>query len=400
MKSLRDVDPVLLTAALALLAIGVAMVYSAGAIYAADLHGSETFYIRRHAIYAALGLLVLSGCAAIPYQSWRPWTYPILIGVTVLLVAVLVPGIGVSMGGATRWLQIGPLNLQPSEMAKLALVIYLAYSLEKKQSHIGTFSIGILPHLLLAGFVLVLILVEPDYGTTMTMAALLFVMMFVAGVRVLHLVGLLAVGLPVAWLALQGAEYRRARLTAFLDPWAHQADSGFQLIQSWLAFRAGGLLGAGMGESQQKLFYLPAAHTDFIFSVIGEEFGLAGVALVICLFALLVFRGVTVCIQAPDTFGRLLGMGLAILLGMQAAINIGVVTGLLPTKGLTLPMISYGGSSLVLTMAIVGVLLNVTAQARRATVLDTATRNPFERVRSGRRSGAPGMGDVTWGGAT
>ena len=235
----------------------------------------------------------------------------------------------------------------------------------------------------------------------MTCAALLFVMMFVAGVRVLHLAGLMAVGLPLAWLALVGAEYRRARLTAFLDPWAHQADSGFQLIQSWLAFRAGGLFGAGMGESQQKLFYLPAAHTDFIFSVIGEEFGLMGVALVIGLFALVVYRGVKVCMDAPDTFGRLLGMGLAIMIGMQAGINMGVVTGLLPTKGLTLPLISYGGSSLVLTMAMLGILLNVTAQARRRTVLDVAPRNPFARMSSGRRRArAGGLPDATWGGAS
>ncbi len=390
MRSLRDVDPLVLAAVLGLLAIGVAMVYSAGAIYAADVHGSEAFYIRRHAVYAVLGLCAMTVTAAVPYQRWRPWTYPLLIGVTVLLLLVLVPGVGVSMGGATRWLKVGPVHVQPSEIAKLALVIYLAYSLEKKQSHIGTFSIGILPHLLLAGFVLAVILVEPDYGTTMTLAALLFVMMFVAGVRVVHLAGLLAVGLPVAWLALVGAEYRRARLTAFLDPWAHQADSGFQLIQSWLAFRAGGLFGVGMGESQQKLFYLPAAHTDFIFSVIGEEFGLIGVVVVISLFALLVFRAVKVCIQAPDTFGRLLGTGLAILLGMQAAINMAVVTGLLPTKGLTLPLISYGGSSLVLTLAIVGILLNVTAQARRRTVLDMAPRNPFTRIRSGRRRARAG----------
>ena len=400
MKSLRDVDPLVLVAALALLAIGVAMVYSAGAIYAADVHGSEAHYIRRHAVYAVIGLAAMTATATIPYQRWRPWTYPLLIGVALLLLLVLIPGVGVSMGGATRWLRVGPIHVQPSELAKLALVLYLAYSLEKKQSHIGTFSIGILPHLLLAGLVLAMILLEPDYGTTMTLAALLFVMMFVAGVRVLHLVGLLAAGLPLAWLALVGAEYRRARLTAFLDPWAHQADSGFQLIQSWLAFRAGGLVGVGMGESQQKLFYLPAAHTDFIFSVIGEEFGLLGVVIVIGLFALLVYRGVRVCLHAPDTFGRLLGTGLAILLGMQAGINMAVVTGLLPTKGLTLPLISYGGSSLVLTLAVVGILLNVTGQARRRTVLDMAPRNPFTRIRSGRRRArAGGLADATWGAA-
>ncbi|MCP4870640.1 MAG: putative lipid II flippase FtsW [Proteobacteria bacterium] len=396
MRTLRDVDPLVLASILALLAIGVAMVYSAGAIYAADVHGSEAHYIKRHAVFAVIGLCAMTGMAMIPYQKWRPWTYPMLLGVTALLVLVLVPGVGVTMGGATRWLPAGPIFLQPSELAKLALVIYLAYSLEKKQSHIGTFAIGILPHLVFAGLVLALILVEPDYGTTMTLSALLFVMMFVAGVRVQHLAALLAVALPAAWLVLMGAEYRRVRITAFLDPWAHQADSGFQLIQSWLAFRAGGAVGVGLGESQQKLFYLPAAHTDFIFSVIGEEFGLVGVLLVVCLFALFVYRAVKVSIDAPDLFGRLLGVGLGLLIGMQAGINMGVVTGLLPTKGLTLPLISYGGSSLVLTMAMLGVLLNVTAQARQRTVLATGARSPLQRISSGRKRARAGGLDASW----
>ncbi len=389
MRSLRDVDPIVLGCILALLAIGVAMVYSAGAIYAADVHGDELFYIRRHGVFAVMGIAAMTVTAIIPYQRWRPWTYPMLIGVAVLLVLVLVPGVGTTMGGATRWLRFGPVFLQPSELAKLALVVYLAYSLEKKQSHIGTFSIGILPHLVSTGLVLMLILVEPDYGTTMTLAAILFIMLFVSGVRLLHLAGLMAAGLPLAWLTLMGAEYRRARMTAFLDPWAHQADSGFQLIQSWLAFRSGGLSGVGMGESTQKLFFLPAAHTDFILSVIAEEFGFIGVTAVVGLFALFVIRAVQACQGAPELFGRLLGMGLALLVGLQAGINMGVVTGLLPTKGLTLPLISYGGSSLVLTMAMLGILLNVTAQARRRTVLDDRSRNPFRSSRRQRAGAVP-----------
>jgi len=384
MRALREVDPVVLSCILALLAIGVAMVYSAGAIYAADVHGDEMYYIRRHGVFAFIGLAALSITAAIPYQRWRPWTYPLLGLVTLLLVLVMVPGIGVTMGGATRWLPMGPVFLQPSELAKLAVLLYLAYSLEKKQSHIGTFSVGILPHLLFVGLVLALILIEPDFGTTMTLAAILFLMMFIAGVKIRHLAGLLVVGLPVAWLVLTGAEYRRARLVAFMDPWAHKADSGFQLIQSWLAFRSGGVVGVGMGESSQKLFFLPAAHTDFIFAVIGEEFGLLGAALVIGLFGIFVFRAAICCQSAPDLFGRLLGVGLTLMVGLQAGVNMAVVTGLLPTKGLTLPLVSYGGSSLVLTMALLGILLNVTAQARRRTVLSDVPSSPF-RMPSGRK---------------
>lgn len=390
MRSLRDVDMGLLAAIVLLVALGTAMVYSAGAIYAADVHGDELFYIRRHVIYAALGLTLMCITAMIPYQRWRPWTYLILIGAAVLLLLVLVPGVGVTMGGATRWLKFGPVHLQPSELAKFALILYLAYSLEKKQSHIGTFTIGILPHLVFAGFVLCLILAEPDFGTTMTLAALLLVMMFIAGVRTLQLGALIAAGLPLAWLVLMGAEYRRARITAFIDPWEHSATSGYQLIQSWVAFRSGGFFGTGLGESSQKLFFLPAAHTDFILSVLAEEFGLLGVIFVVLLFAVIVYRGVMVCLAAPDLFGRLLGMGLAILVGMQAGINMGVVTGLLPTKGLTLPLISYGGSSLVLTLAMLGVLLNVTAQARQHTILDERSKNPF-RTTSRRRVRAGGL---------
>jgi cell division protein FtsW len=395
MRSLRDVDPLLLTTVLALLAIGVAMVYSAGAIYAADVHGDEAFYIRRHAVYAGLGLLAMTATAALPYQRWRPWTYPLFALAALALLLVLIPGVGVNMGGATRWLNLGPVHVQPSEPAKLALVLYLAYSLEKKQSHIGTFAIGIVPHLIFASVLLVMILVEPDYGTTMVLASLLFVMMFLAGVRITHLTGLMAAGAPLAWVALMGAAYRRERMTAFMDPWAHQADSGFQLIQSWLAFRAGGWTGKGLGESSQKLFFLPAAHTDFIFAVIGEEFGILGALGVVALFGLFVWRGVTLCRQAPDLFGRLLGMGLAVLVAMQAGINMAVVTGLAPTKGLTLPLISYGGSSLVLTLAMLGVLLNVTAQARRATLLNGTSRNPFRIGSHRRRVRAGSYGDAS-----
>jgi cell division protein FtsW len=296
---------------------------------------------------------------------------------------LLIPGVGATKGGATRWLDFGPVQFQPSEMAKLAMVLYLAYSLAKKQSHIDTFSIGILPHLIFAGLMLVLVLVEPDYGTTMTLGALLFVMMYVAGVRVGHLVTLLLAALPAAWIALMGAEYRRARLLAFMDPWKHQQDGAFQLIQSLLAFRSGGLGGTGLGESHQKLFFLPEAHTDFILAVVGEEWGALGTTVVIALFLGLALRGIHLSVAAADPFGRLLGIGVSVIVAMQASINMGVVTGLLPTKGLTLPFVSYGGSSLLLTMTMSGILLNVTAQARRRTVLDDRPRNPF-RTDSGR----------------
>ena len=359
----RHVDPILLSCVLLLVGIGVVLVYSAGAIRAADLFGNENVYLTRQAIYAALGIAAMLVASRIPYQMYKRWTYPVLGAVLLMLTLVLVPGIGSTQGGATRWLSLGSFYVQPSELAKFALVLYLAYSLTKKQGQIDTFSIGILPHLIVAGFALALILVEPDFGTTAVLAAILFAMMFVAGTRVLHLAGLFAAAAPLAFVAMMGAEYRRDRFVAFLDPWPHQADTGFQLIQSWLAFHNGGALGVGLGAGTQKLFYLPAAHTDFIFSVLGEELGLWGVLLTLTLFGAFIVRGTLVAGRAPDLFGRLLGTGITFIIGLQAVINMMVVMGLLPTKGLTLPFVSYGGSSMVAYLFMVGVLLNISSQA-------------------------------------
>lgn len=385
-KTLKDVDPWVFTLILLLLIVGTTMVYSSAAIFAADRYGDELFFLKRQGLWVMIGSVAMVLAAATPYQKLKPWTYPIFFGVCLLLVLVFVPGVGAKIGGATRWIKVGPLQVQPSEMAKMALLLYLAYSLEKKQSHIHTFSVGILPHLLVAALLLGLIIIEPDYGTTMTLGALLFLMMFVAGVKFTHIAGLFLLALPLAAVGLFSASYRVRRLTAFLHPWEYAQSDAYQLIQSLLAIRAGGAGGAGLGESRQKLFFLPEAHTDFIYAVVGEEFGLFGTLGVIALFLALLWRAVTICLHAPDPFGRLLGIGLAMLMAMQAGINMGVVMGVLPTKGLTLPFISYGGSSLVLTMLMAGVLLNVTAQARTRTVLDGAMRNPFRTTTANLRA--------------
>jgi cell division protein FtsW len=359
----RRVDHVLLSCVLALLALGIVMVYSAAGIRAEAVFGHEHYYVTRQILFAAVGLGVMLVAARIPYQAYKRWTYPLLGVVMLLLIGVFIPGVGSTMGGATRWIDLGYFYLQPSEVAKFALVLYLAYSLTKKQDHISSFSIGILPHLMVSGVALALILLEPDFGTTAVLASILFAMMFVAGTRILHLSAIFAVAAPLAFVVLIGAEYRRRRLLAFLDPWADQADTGFHIIQSWLAFHRGGLFGVGLGAGTQKLFYLPAAHTDFIFSVVGEELGLVGVLLTIGAFGLFIARGTSVARRAPDLFGQLLGTGITFIIGLQAVINMMVVTGLLPTKGLTLPFVSYGGSSLVAYLFMVGVLLNISSQA-------------------------------------
>ena len=388
MKQLRDVDVVILGTILALLAIGVTMVYSSAAIQAATSLGDEAFFVRKHGFFALLGLFLMTVTALVPYHYWRRLTYPILIGVVLLLVAVIATPLGVTHLGATRWINLGVIKLQPSELAKPAMVIYLAYSLEKKQSHINTFSVGILPHLVFGGIVLGLILAEKDFGTTMTLAAIIALMLYLAGVRLWHLAGLATLVAPVAYLVMMGAAYRRRRITAFLDPWANQQDQAYQLIQGWIGFRAGGWTGKGLGESTQKLAFLPEAHTDFILAIFAEEWGLVGVVVLIALYGVFLHRSLVVCMQAPDLFGRLLGMGIATLVAMQASINIGVVTGVLPTKGLTLPLISYGGSSVVITLAMLGILLNVTTHARRDALREGTRGTPFHRGRGRRRERA------------
>ena len=357
----RGIDLALLVTTLLLVGLGVIMVFSASAVLAGDRFGDPWHYLKRQALFALMGIGLMAALAHTPYRLYRSLVYPLLAITGVLLLLVLIPGVGASKGGATRWLAVGPISFQPSELARLSLIFYLAYSLDKKQANIKSFSIGILPHLVIAGFILSLILLEPDFGTTVTLALILFLMMFLAGVRLKHLGALLLAALPVFVFVMVGAAYRLKRLTTFIDPWNDPVDAGFQIIQSWIAFHKGGIFGQGLGSSQQKLFYLPEAHTDFIFSVLGEELGLVGVLVVLGLYLTLVLRGIAIARSAPDLFGCLLGLGLTSWLGIQTVINIGVVLGLLPTKGLVLPFMSSGGTSLVTALAAVGILLNISA---------------------------------------
>jgi len=355
------VDRVLLAITLMLVGLGLVMVFSASAIMAADKFNDSWYYFRRQSSFALVGLGLMAITSLIPYRMYRTVVYPLLGATALMLLMVLIPGIGSSKGGATRWFQLGPFAFQPSELAKLSLIIYLAYSLDKKQANIKSFSIGILPHLMISGVVLSLILLEPDFGTTVTLGTILFIMMFLAGVNLTHLGYLLGAALPIFYFVMIGAEYRMRRLTTFMNPWDDPANAGFQIIQSWIAFYSGGIFGQGLGGSRQKLFYLPEAHTDFVFSVLGEELGLIGVLVTLGLYLALVLRGIKIARSAADLFGCLLGLGLTSWLGLQTVINIAVVTGLLPTKGLVLPFMSYGGTSLMVAMIGVGVLLNISA---------------------------------------
>jgi len=277
------------------------------------------------------------------------------------LIAIQVTDLGYSAGGSARWLKIGKLTFQPSEFARFALVVFLAYSLDKKGEKIKEFSIGFVPHLLVFGVFAVCIFQQPDFGSVVILGILTWLMMFVGGVRCRHLFASLIALLPVTIYYLVTAEYRVKRLLSYLNPWDYPADEGYQVVHSLMAFGTGGLWGTGIGKGFQKLFYLPEPHTDFIFSIIGEEFGLFGVLITIGLYGLILVKGIQIARNAPDTFGSLMAFGLTSALGLQVCINMGVTLGLLPTKGLTLPFLSYGGTSLLLNMASIGVLMNISS---------------------------------------
>jgi cell division protein FtsW len=277
----------------------------------------------------------------------------------VFLALTQIPGYGHSAGGAARWIKVGGFTVQPSEFARLAMIIYLAYSLSKKEARIREFSIGFLPHVLVMLMLGCLIMVQPDFGSVAILGLICWIMMFLAGVPMKFLAGSLLALLPLAGGIMISASYRVERLMSFLDPWKHQTDQGYQIVHSLMAFGSGGILGKGLGNGHQKLFYLPEPHTDFIFSVIGEELGLWGVLLLLTLFAVILWRGLIIAMNTEDRFGSLLAAGLTLSIGVQVTINMGVAMGLLPTKGLTLPFLSYGGSSLLINMLAVGIILNI-----------------------------------------
>ena len=357
-------DIQLLFPVLFLVGIGIVMVYSASSAVALQRFGSDYLFLKKQAIFAVIGIMALVACRHFPYQWYRPLTYPLLAVALLLLIAIQVTDFGFSAGGAARWLRISYLTFQPSELARLALVVFLAYSLEKKRARIKVFSIGFIPHIFVFGLFAVCLFQQPDFGSVVILGTLTGLMMFVGGVRCTHLFVSAIALLPVAIYYLVEAEYRVKRLLSFLNPWEYPADEGYQVVHSLMAFGTGGVWGTGIGQGLQKLFYLPEPHTDFIFAIIGEEFGLVGVLIIIGLYGLILVKGIQIARNAPDTFGSLMAFGLTSAMGLQVCINMGVALGLLPTKGLSLPFLSYGGTSLLLNMASIGILMNISASRR------------------------------------
>jgi cell division protein FtsW len=319
------------------------------------------FFLKRQVVYASLGLLLMWGASRIDYRRLYKLTYPVLALVGALLVAC-VAGFGHSGGGAARWLALGPIHVQPAEMAKVALVIWLAYSLAKKAERVKTFSVGFLPHLIVAGAFMLLCLKQPDFGSAVVLLLLTFTMLFVAGAKLGYILGASIVGAAFGAAAIRFREYRYERYLAWLHMDQHRQDLAYQPFQSVMSFGSGGSVGLGLGRGLQTL-YLPEAHTDFVAAIVGEELGFLGVGVLCCAYLLLVARGVRAALRAPDDFGAFLAFGLSTMFGVQALVNLAVALAILPTKGLTLPFVSFGGSSLLVNSVAAGILLNISAQS-------------------------------------
>lgn len=352
-------DPVLLGAVLLLLMSGVVMVYSASAVYAGARLGDGLWFFKRQAAAALVGVAALLVTMKLGYRRLEKLAVPLALFSLALLVLVQLPGLGHVAGGARRWITLGPLTFQPSEIAKLALVLWLARSIARKQERIRVFSVGFLPHLVMLGLFGALLMLEPDFGTTVVLGAVTFALLFVAGARIAWLLLLVGAAAPVVAFLVWHSPYRIQRVLTFLDPWKDPQGHGYQTVESLLGFGAGGAFGVGLGESHQKLFFLPAAHNDFILSIIGEELGFVGVAAVLLLFAAVLWRGVKAAHAAPDAFGCWLALGLTLLLSLEALVNAGMALALLPTKGMALPFISYGMTSVIASCLAAGVLLSV-----------------------------------------
>ncbi len=367
----RPVDIVLAALIVALIGFGVVMVYSASAVQATLHMHDPQFFLKRQAAYAAVGLALFFGIGAIDYHRLYKLTYPVLFGVGALLL-LCVAGLGHTGGGATRWLALGPVHIQPAEMSKLALVCWLSYSLAKKADKVKTFTVGFLPHLLVAGVFMLLCMKQPDFGSSVVLLLLTFTMLFVAGAKVGYILGASILGGVFGAVSIMSKQYRLDRYMAWMNMDQHRADLAYQPFQSVMSFGSGGTWGTGIGKGLQTL-YLPEAHNDFIAAIIGEELGFVGILALCIVYLALVARGVRAAYRAPDDYGSYLAFGISTMFGVQALVNLCVALAILPTKGLTLPFLSFGGSSLLVNAVAAGILLNVSRQGMEPSAPDADT---------------------------
>ncbi len=351
-------DIFLLSVVLFLVFIGVVMVFSASAIVSHEKFDTSYLFLIKQIIWTVMGVFLMLVLARIDYNKLQKFSRPLMVFSFSLLVLVLL----IEPGEIKRWLKFGMMSFQPSEMAKICLILYIADVLDRKGSKLQDFKKGLLPILAVAGVFLILIYAEPDLGTAVILGLVVLAMLFMGGVRFSHLLSLVLASIPLLYFAVFHVAYRRERILTFINPWADAQRIGYQIVQALLALGSGGFFGKGLGASRAKLFFLPEPYTDFIFSIIGEELGFLGASLIIFLFVIIAWRGLHIATRAPNQFGNLLAAGITFLITFQAVLNISIVTACLPTKGITLPFLSYGGSSLVFSLAGVGILLNISRQ--------------------------------------
>lgn len=350
-------DGWLLVIVCALLGLGLVMIFSASSITAKWQYNDSTFFLKRQLLYLLAAFTLMYAGLRIDYRWYQRAVYPIL-GVTIALL-VIVAMTGLTANNATRWIRIGGMTFQPGEWTKIAMAMVLAYSVTKKGDQVKSFTVGMMPHLLIVGFVVSLLMLQPDFGTSVLLLAMMFAVLFVAGTRISYILLALVCSGGAAYHLISSSPYRMKRVMAFLDPWAHQSDIAYQVTESMMAIGSGGIVGQGLGDGLGKLGFVPELETDFIGTAIAQELGFAGIVVVIVLYLLLVWRGIRIALAATDNFGKYLAFALTFLFGLQAAINLSVISGLVPTKGLTLPFVSYGGSSLLCSMFGIGILLSI-----------------------------------------
>lgn len=355
-------DILVFTAVIVLLSIGIVMVFSASSVMGINDFRDPYHYVKRQVIWAIVGVILMFILAKIDYKIYQDLALPGLLLSFILLVLVLV--IGKDIGGSKRWIDLGFFNLQPSEISKVAMVNFTAVYIANKRNKLRKFFVGLLPILFILALQFGLIMLEPDFGTAMAMSFTIIIVILAGGAHFGQMLLLGSMAIPVFYLLVTREDYRFRRFTAFLDPWADPAGTGWNIIQSLLAIGSGGLFGLGLGNSRQKFSYLPEHHTDFIFAILCEELGFIGAAVVAIFYFIIAWRGLRIALKAPDLYGTLLAIGITSLISFQAMLNIGVVTGSLPVTGITLPFISYGGSSLLISLASVGVLLNISRQTQ------------------------------------
>jgi cell division protein FtsW len=363
-----------------LVGVGLIMILSASSVSAFAQHGDSFRYLQRQATYAVMGIAALWLTSRMRYDVWRKLAVPFLVATIAMLGLVLSPSAGIEAYGSSRWFELGPVTVQPSEIAKLALVVFAAAVLARKWDRLDDVGHLIVPLLPVGLLVCGMVMLQPDLGTTVIIAGTILLLLFVAGVRLWYLSVAAIVGSAVGMGLIMSADYRRVRFLSFLHPWQDATNTGYQLIQSLIALGSGGLTGVGLGASRQKWQYVPNAHTDFIFSILGEELGLLGEIVVLVAFGALILSGVRIAARSTDVFGRLLASGIVSWFGLQILVNLGAVTGLLPITGVPLPFLSYGGSSLVVSLAAVGILVNIARTPAREAARVRATRNAKARA--------------------